>query len=173
MSAPLYGLEGGDQLIPVQVPEHLKKMCTTEFDSKRSLHNHLTGMFTTLAKELKTAIENNDKENAERLRKDQDELRTKIEQTWREMYMNEGAINVLNYLIDHENMKVEPLEMKSITQLQNVVLEQHEQMKSEGVKEKSGGICSYCGLEDGPVGADGNCAKCSQPILPKEAFESA
>lgn len=173
MSAPLYGLEGGDQLIPVQVPEHLKKLCTAEFDNKRSMHNHLTGMFTTLANELKTAIEEDRTNDVERLRKDQDDLRTQIETTWREMYMNEGAINVLNYLIDHENMKVQPLEMRSITQLQNVVMNQNKEMDIEdaGELERSDGICSYCGRENGPIDEQGNCKLCSNPILPKETFE--
>jgi len=123
INAPLYGLSGGDQLIPIQVPEHLKKQLTTEFDKQRNTHNHLSGRFFTIREERDKAFEDNDEETAKKLDDKLSELRVQMENAWRTMYMAEGGLNIVNYLINHENMNLRPLTLESITRLEQVVLE--------------------------------------------------
>ena len=130
ISAPLYGIKGGDQLIPIQVPEHLKKELTTEFDRQRNIHNHMTGQFSVTKDKYEEAVEAGEKEKAEKLEEQLKDLRMKIENAWRTMYMAEGGINVVNYLIDHENMMLQPLTLESITRLEEVIV------KDEKAKEQ-------------------------------------
>lgn len=123
IAAPLYGISSGDQMIPIQVPEHLKKQLTKEFDDQRNKHNHLTGRFTVAKDKRDDAIQSQDAEAVARLDEELRGYRLEIENAWRQMYMAEGGINVLTYLIDHENMKLQPLTLESITRMEEIVLE--------------------------------------------------
>jgi len=125
ISAPLYGLKGGDQLIPIQVPEQIKKELVTAFDEHRNVHNHLTGQFSVVKEIRDQFLLEGETKIADKLTEKLNELRNPIEKALISMYMAEGGLNLCNYLIDHENMKLQPpsVMLESITRLEEVVLE--------------------------------------------------
>ena len=120
MSAPLYGKDEGDQMIPIQIPEMIRREMQKEFDSQRNIHNHLSGKFSFLMDQLKSA---EDEAAKEKTNKEISNVREQIENAWRKMYMALGSVHVLTHLIDNENMELDVGDLLvDITRLETIVV---------------------------------------------------
>ena len=118
ISAPLYGIETGDQMIPIQVPEELKRKLTMEFDRNRNIHNHHSGKFTVLTDTHKELMQNGDTEAAEKVMVKIREVQKAADEAMVHMYLAEGGMNAMSYLINHENLKLDALTLDSITRME-------------------------------------------------------
>ena len=118
MTAPLYGIDDGGQMIPVQVPEELKRQLTLEMDRNRNLHNHYSGKFTVLQENHRGLIEAGDDEGAAAIMEKINATQKDADESMTKMYLAEGGMNAMNYLINHEDLKLEPIRLESITRME-------------------------------------------------------
>ena len=103
VSAPLYGL-GDAQMIPVQVPEALRRKYIDKMDYWRTIYNKESGRFDALMRA-------GDKEAAQLVYVDLDKAKCKI-------YMYEGAANAMTHQIDHENLNIDDLSIETVTKFE-------------------------------------------------------
>ena len=133
ISAPLYGIDTGAQMIPVQVPEELRRQLSLEFDRQRTMHNHLTGKYTTLVDMFKKLEAEGDNVGAAKIKEEIDIVSREADGAYAKMLMNEGGANALTHLINHEDFKLEPLTMETITRLEYILNENEPEKVHEAV----------------------------------------
>lgn len=105
VNSPLYGM-GVAQMIPVQVPEALKRKYIEKMDYWRNMFNLLAGRHQALVEGGKEA--------------EAKELYMEIEAVKWKIAMYEGAANAMTHQIDHENLKIDDLEIETITKFEPV-----------------------------------------------------
>ena len=131
ISAPLYGIDTGAQMIPVQVPEELRRQLSLEFDRQRNLHNHFTGVYTAQVDALKASEANGTAaEEVARLKEGIAKTQQEAEGAVVKMYLAEGGMNAMTYIINHEDFKMVPLTLESITRLEYIDDENELQKKA-------------------------------------------
>jgi hypothetical protein len=120
ISAPLYGIETGAQMIPIQVPEELKRLLGLEFDRQRNLHNHYTGKYTVLTDRYKGLVEEGNDEEATEVQKEMASVQRDADNAVIKMYLAEGGMNAMAHIIKNEDLALEPLTLESITRLEYI-----------------------------------------------------
>jgi len=130
ISAPLYGIDTGAQMIPVQVPEELRRQLNLEFDRQRNMHNHYTGQYTKLGDELRIAGADGREADVQRLKEDMAKVQKEADGAVIRMYLAEGGMNAMSYIINHEDFKLAPLSLETITHLEYIAGE-NEPQKAE------------------------------------------
>ena len=118
ISAPLYGIDTGAQMIPVQVPEELRRQLSLEFDKQRNFHNHYTGKYTVLADQLKKFLEEGNQAAADTTREEMKRVQAEADGAVTKMFLAEGGMNAMTYIINHEDFKLVPLSLETITRLE-------------------------------------------------------
>jgi hypothetical protein len=138
IKAPLYGIETGAQMIPIQVPEELKRKLLLEFDRNRNMHNHFTGKYTVLVDTHKELIEDGNKDGAVKVFEKMKGVQKEADEAMVRMYLAEGGMNAMGYLINHENLKLEPLTLQSVTKMESLDEETDPEREPEHVPVPEG-----------------------------------
>jgi len=120
ISAPLYGIDTGAQMIPVQVPEELRRQLSLEFDRQRNMHNHFTGKYTVLADQCKKMLDEGNEPAANLLKDEMRKVQQETDGAVIKMYLAEGGMNAMTYIINHEDFKLAPISLESITRLEYI-----------------------------------------------------
>jgi hypothetical protein len=120
ISAPLYGIDTGAQMIPVQVPEELRRQLSLEFDRQRNMHNHATGKYTVLVENMKLAQSNNLTAEVTRIQGDMQKVQQEADAAVMKMYLAEGGMNAMTYIINHEDFKLAPISLETVTRLEYI-----------------------------------------------------
>jgi hypothetical protein len=138
IKAPLYGIETGAQMIPIQVPEELKRKLLLEFDRNRNMHNHFTGKYTVLVDTHKELVAEENKDGAVKVFEKMREVQREADEAMVRMYLAEGGMNAMSYLINHENLKLEPLTLQSVTKMESLEEETDPEREPEHVPVPEG-----------------------------------
>ena len=136
ISAPLYGIDTGAQMIPIQVPEELRRQLAAEFDRNRNLHNHYTGQYSALADEHKKALEAGREEEAKSIKDSMNNIQKEADGAVMKMYLAEGGMNAMTYIINHEDFKMMPISLESITRLEYISGETEPDKVPQAIPEK-------------------------------------
>jgi hypothetical protein len=137
ISAPLYGLATGAQMIPIQVPEELKAKLAMEMDRQRNIHNHLSGRFTEMIDTVKMLRDKGEDTAADEVMEKARDIERQANVAYQRMLMSEGAVNAMAHLINHENLDLEHLDvtMDSITRLEIIEAETEPDKPAESEQE--------------------------------------
>ena len=117
-------------MIPVQVPEELRRQLSLEFDRQRNLHNHYTGQYTMLVDQMQST-DPNDTEAVKVLQEKMDKIQKEADGAVVKMYLAEGGMNAMTYIINHEDFKLAPINLESITRLEYIDPETLETKEAE------------------------------------------
>lgn len=127
-------------MIPIQVPEELKRMLSMEFDRQRNIHNHNTGKYTELVEMIDRLLNEEDKskidfhraaveeiyantarsQEIKEIREELQKVQDEASGSMIKMYLAEGGMNSMTHLIKNENLELEPITLESITRLEYI-----------------------------------------------------
>ena len=94
-------------MIPVQIPEQLRRKYMEKMDYNRNLFNHMAGQFTA---KMEAGADDKSPEMME--------LGAKIDKAKYMIGMYEGAANAMTHMIENENMDIEGLEIHTVTKFE-------------------------------------------------------
>lgn len=114
VNAPLYGL-GEAQMIPIQVPEALKKKYVEKMDYWRNTFNFKSGEYTSLMESMAGMADGEEKEKIDAMAFD---VSKELEIARTKLHMYEGAANAMTHMIDVENLKIEDLSIETVTKFE-------------------------------------------------------
>jgi len=100
--------------------EELRRQLSLEFDRQRNMHNHFTGKYTVLADQCKKMLDEGNEPAANLLKDEMRKVQQETDGAVIKMYLAEGGMNAMTYIINHEDFKLAPISLESITRLEYI-----------------------------------------------------